>query len=78
MKPGTTGGSALYNLGSYSEAIASYCKALEIKPDDHVTWSNRGFALFDLGRYSESIASYNQALRIKPYVHKAWYNKACC
>jgi tetratricopeptide (TPR) repeat protein len=27
------------------EAIASYDKALEIKPDYHEAWYNRGFAL---------------------------------
>jgi tetratricopeptide (TPR) repeat protein len=29
---------ALRNLGKLEEAIASYDKALEIKPDYHVAW----------------------------------------
>ncbi len=59
----------------YSEAIASYDKALAIKPDDHQAWGNRGNALGNLGRYEEEIASYNKALAIQPDYHQAWYNR---
>jgi tetratricopeptide (TPR) repeat protein len=57
------------------EAIASYDKALEIKPDYHEAWNNRGNALGDLGRLEEAIASYDKALEIKPDYHEAWYNR---
>ncbi|WP_375513823.1 tetratricopeptide repeat protein [uncultured Nostoc sp.] len=53
-------------------------KALEIKPDYHEAWYNRGNALKNLGRLEKAIASYDQALKIKPDDHDAWYNKACC
>ena len=59
----------------YEQAIASYDQALEIKPDKHEAWTNRGSALGNLGRYEEAIASYDQALEIKPDDHKAWYNR---
>jgi tetratricopeptide (TPR) repeat protein len=59
----------------YEQAIASYDRALEIKPDKHYAWTNRGFELHNLGRYEEAIASYDQALEIKPDDHKAWYNR---
>jgi tetratricopeptide (TPR) repeat protein len=58
----------------YEEAIASYDKALEFKPDDHQAWYNRGIALDDLGRYEEAIASFDRALRLNP---DDYYNKAC-
>jgi len=61
----------------YEEAIASYDRALQFKPDDHQAWNNRGIALGDLGRYEEAIASFDRALQIKPDNHKAWGNKAC-
>jgi tetratricopeptide (TPR) repeat protein len=67
----------LGNLGRYEEAIASCDEALQIKPDYHQAWYNRGFALGNLGRTEEAIASYDQALQIKPDYHQAWYNKAC-
>ncbi|NCS08352.1 MAG: tetratricopeptide repeat protein, partial [Microcystis aeruginosa G13-07] len=59
----------------YEQAIASYDQALEIKPDYHYAWNNRGSALDDLGRYEEAIASWDQALEIKPDLHEAWYNR---
>ncbi len=59
----------------YEQAIASYDKALEIKPDDHDAWNYRGVALDDLGRFAEAIASYDKALEIKPDDHEAWYNR---
>ncbi|MBW4448066.1 MAG: tetratricopeptide repeat protein [Spirirestis rafaelensis WJT71-NPBG6] len=46
--------------------MASYDKALSIKPDLHLAWNNRGYALEKLGRNSEAIASYDKALEIKP------------
>ncbi|MEG5065730.1 tetratricopeptide repeat protein, partial [Microcoleus sp. B3-A4] len=66
----------LYNFGEqYAKAIASYDKALEIKPDDDAAWYNRGYALRNLGRWEEAIASYNKALEIKPDLYEAWYNR---
>ncbi len=59
----------------YEQAIASYDKALEIKPDDHEAWYGRGFALGNLGRFAEAIASFDRALEIKPDYHEAWYGR---
>jgi tetratricopeptide (TPR) repeat protein len=53
-------------------AIASYDKALEIKPDFHEAWNGRGIALDNLGRYEEAIASWDRALEIKPDDHEAF------
>ncbi|MDB9411087.1 CHAT domain-containing protein [Microcystis aeruginosa] len=64
-----------YMNGDFIGAIASYDRALEIKPDDHEAWYNRGFALGNLGRLEEAIASYDRALEIKPDFHEAWYNR---
>ena len=59
----------------YAKAIASYDKALEIKPDKDEAWYNRGIALGNLGRLEEAIASYDKALEIKPDYHEAWNNR---
>ncbi|MGB3264997.1 MAG: tetratricopeptide repeat protein [Microcoleus sp.] len=59
----------------YEDAIASYDKALKIKPDLHEAWNNRGVALYNLGRLEDAIASYDKALEIKPDDHEAWYNR---
>ena len=59
----------------YEQAIASWDRALEIKPDDHQAWNNRGNALGNLGRYEQAIASYDQALEIKPDYPDTWDNR---
>jgi tetratricopeptide (TPR) repeat protein len=63
------------SANQYAKAIASYDKALEIKPDYHEAWNNRGIALRKLGRLEEAIASYDKALEIKPDKDEAWYNR---
>jgi tetratricopeptide (TPR) repeat protein len=68
-------GNVSYDLGRYEEAIASYQRAVDIKPDKHDAWYNRGNALADLGRYEEAIASYDRAVDIKPDKHEAWNNR---
>ncbi|MBD2204990.1 tetratricopeptide repeat protein [Calothrix sp. FACHB-168] len=68
-------GNLLYTVKEYEAAIASYDKALEIKPDLHEAWYNRGIALGNLGRYEQAIASYDKALEIKPDLHEAWNNR---
>ena len=74
--------SLLFQLGllfvaqqEYGNAVISWDKALEIKPDKHDAWYNRGLALSDLGRNEEAIASYEQAVAIKPDYDAAWYNR---
>ncbi|MBE9247070.1 tetratricopeptide repeat protein [Microcystis aeruginosa LEGE 00239] len=59
--------------GDFIGAIASYDRALEIKPDFHQAWDIRGVILNNLGRYEEALASSDKALEIKPDFDHAWY-----
>ena len=59
----------------YEAALASYDKAVEIKPDYHQAWNIRGIALRQLGRLEEAVASYDKAVEIKPDYHQAWNNR---
>ena len=68
-------GNQKYMNGDFIGAIASFDRALEIKPDFHEAWYNRGIALGNLGRFEEAIASYDRALEIKPDYHEAWNNR---
>ena len=70
-------GNVLYRLQRYEEAIASYDRALELKPDDDQAWNNRGIVLDNLQRYEEALASYDKALELNPDDDDTWYNKAC-
>jgi superkiller protein 3 len=60
---------------NYEEAISSYDKAVEFKPDYHQAWNNRGYSLGNLGRYEEAISSYDKAVEFKPDYHEAWNNR---
>jgi tetratricopeptide (TPR) repeat protein len=68
-------GNALYKLGRLDEAVASYDKAIEFKPDNDAAWYNRGVALHKLGRLDDAVASYDKVIGFKPNYHEAWYNR---
>jgi tetratricopeptide (TPR) repeat protein len=68
-------GNAFYFEKQYEESIASYDKAIELKPDDYVAYSNRGIALVYLGRYEEAIKSYDNAIKLKIDYSDAWNNR---
>ncbi|MEI6065032.1 MAG: tetratricopeptide repeat protein [Pseudanabaena sp. ELA748] len=59
----------------HEEALDSYDKALQLKPDHHKAWYNRGNVLSNLGRYEEAIDSYDRALEVKPDKQEAWCNR---
>jgi len=47
-------GNELYNLGQYEEAMKYYDKAIEIYPEEHYAWNNKGLIFHNMGNY-ESI-----------------------
>jgi len=51
-------GQALRELGRHEAALASYEHALRLKPDDKITWLNRGAAMSKLKRDQEALVSY--------------------
>ncbi|MEI6444131.1 MAG: tetratricopeptide repeat protein [Nostocales cyanobacterium ELA583] len=53
-------------IQKYEEAIASYDKAIAIKPDYHLVWNERGVALEKLQRYEEALKCYEKAISIRP------------
>jgi tetratricopeptide (TPR) repeat protein len=59
-------GAANSALGRQEQAVASYKKALQIKPDFAEAHNNLGAALNDLGKPEDAISSLTKALRIKP------------
>ncbi|WP_341527618.1 tetratricopeptide repeat protein [Nostoc sp. UHCC 0302] len=61
--------------GDLLGAIASYEKAIELKPNFWEYWFNRGLTLFHLERFTEALASYETAIELKPDFYKAWCNR---
>ena len=58
------------------EALASFEKALALKPDYEKALFNRGEALSQLGRQEDAIASYDAALAIRPENGEALLGRA--
>ena len=66
---------AIYSgLGKLQEAIDSYNKAIELRPNFSIAYSNRGVALKDLKRHKEAITSYYKSIRLKPNHTDGYYN----
>jgi predicted O-linked N-acetylglucosamine transferase (SPINDLY family) len=59
-------GNGLRRLNSPEEALASYDKAIALKPDHADAFHNRGLVLCDLRRLEEALTSFDSALALKP------------
>lgn len=73
----TNRGISLDDLGRYEEALAklseglaSYDKALDIKPDKDSAWASRGNTYRRLGQSEQALADLNRAIELKP--NYAW------
>ncbi len=66
---------SFYALDKYEEAIAACDQALQIKPDDHEAWYNRGIVLGNLEKNEEAITSFDKAVQIKPDYHQALHGR---
>jgi predicted TPR repeat methyltransferase len=59
-------GNTLKKLGRMEEALASYQRALQIKPDFAEALNNMGNTLKDLGRLDEALVCYQRLIRLTP------------
>lgn len=59
-------GLALFKLERYEEALEIVDAALELKPENPVEWSNRGFVLSALGRNEKALEAFEKALAFDP------------
>jgi len=51
---------------NWSAAVASFQKAVSMKPAYPEAWNELGYALRNQGRYPESLQAYDEALRLRP------------
>ena len=65
-------GQQLTEAGEYEEAIAEYNKAIAIKPDFAIAWTNKGFAQGKLGQHLAKFSSCDQATEIAKNFAEAW------
>ena len=60
---------ALHGLARHDESLASYDRALALKPDYAQGWKNRGVALTSLKRFDEAAAAFDQAAALGASPH---------
>ncbi|MGB7708574.1 MAG: tetratricopeptide repeat protein [Microcoleus sp.] len=69
-------GVALADEKLYSEAIASYDKTLQLRPNSPPeVWNKRGTAIAQIGQFEAAIDSWDKALAIEPNDSETWYNR---
>ena len=59
-------GNVLLDLNRPADALASYDRAIALKPDHAKAHSNRAMALTNLGRHVEALAAYDKAFALEP------------
>jgi len=62
-------------LGKKDTALASYDRALKVRPDSAEALFNRGWTLHELKRFEEALASYDRALKVRPDLAEAFCNR---
>jgi tetratricopeptide (TPR) repeat protein len=62
------------NKGDYVEAIESYKKVIELKPDYADAYYNLGLTYYNQGDYAEAIVSYKKAIELNPNFVLAYFN----
>ena len=67
-------GKALGELGRLEEAIASYDKAVEIKPDLHQAWYNKARCYALQNNIEQAIENLQIAINLNPEEYREMYN----
>ncbi len=67
-------GDECFEKGEYTNAIANYNQALQVKSSDIDLYYKRGLAYYQVGDYEAAIADYSQAIQMNLYDAKS-YNK---
>ena len=68
-------GLALQELNQFDTALASYEKAIELKPGYAEAYSNRGNTLQELKQFDAALFSYEKAIELKTDYNEAYYNR---
>jgi tetratricopeptide (TPR) repeat protein len=67
-------GSARFERGETTEALAAFAEAARIDPEDPDLWFDQGMALSALGRHREAASQFERAIQLEPSDADAWFN----
>ena len=67
-------GTALRHQGRHDDALKTFDKAVQLKPDDAELWQNLGEILFTLNRPADALLSFQHALKLDPHHWRASHN----
>jgi predicted O-linked N-acetylglucosamine transferase (SPINDLY family) len=67
-------GNALIVQGKHDQAVASYQRVLQLRPQDADTYAKLGNVLHEQGRFDQALASYRRALQLDPRNAGVHYN----
>src|SRR5271168_2068410 len=62
-------------LGKKETALASFDRALTVRPDYAEAFSNRGNTLHEMRRFAEALVSFDRALELRPDYAEAFSNR---
>jgi len=68
-------GNVLKKLKRPDEALASYDRAAELRPDDPLILNSRGAVLRELNRFADALADFDAAIGLKPDFTEAFNNR---
>jgi Flp pilus assembly protein TadD len=68
-------GFAHYEAKRYTEAIADFTRALEVKSDDEASLRYRSYSYCDLEDYDKALADFNEFIRLNPNDAVTYYNR---
>jgi len=60
----------------FVEAVKSFTKALEFRPEYGDGYNNRGISYYQLKKYDEAIQDFNKAISLNPKFAEAYNNRA--
>lgn len=63
-------------LGNKETAVATFDRAIKVRPDHAEALSNRGLVLYELKRFEQALTSFDRALNVRPNYAEALCNRA--
>ena len=69
-------GIVYHKMHDYRRGLADFRKALDMMPNNHVTWNFVGLCENSLGKTREAIIAYERATKLDPNFKEAWANLA--